>query len=203
MRGSRLQSIFAVLLSLPATIVLNAQSEKTDEPKKTTESQPAPIEIAVADGKLKLQVPGHWTKETPKFDMIESEFKIPATEGESLPGRVTIMASGGPVEANIDRWIGQFQQPDGKDTKDKTKIEKKTISHATVHIVEISGTYLDAAGGPQGPKTERENYMMLGAIIEMPESGNYYVKSYGGQETMKANRDGFKKMIEGLKIQRD
>jgi hypothetical protein len=202
MLGLRLRVTLAAVLTLHTTTLLIAQTDNKDEPKKSV-TQAKPIEVTVADGKLTLQVPGSWLKETPKFAMIESEFKIPAADGDALPGRMTIMGSGGTVEANIDRWVGQFTQPDDKDSNDATKIEKKTISDTTVHLVEISGTYLDAAGGPLGPKTEREDYMMLGAIIETPDSGNYYVKSYGGSKTMKANQENFKKMIASLKIKRD
>ena len=65
---------------------------------------------------------------------------------------MTIMGAGGSVEANIDRWIGQFTQPDGSDTKKAAKIEQKKIGGQEVHLVDVAGTYKDQrgpfAGGP-------------------------------------------------------
>ncbi len=189
----------------------NSFGQSTDDPAKgvpkeqkqdsggAAAKEVPPIKISVAGGKLNFSVPGTWKKKTPAVNMIESEFEIPNVEGEDLPGRMTIMGAGGSVDANIDRWIGQFIQPDDSATKDKTKIEKKKIADHDVNIVAISGTYLDGGMRPFGPKTEREDYVMLAAIIEMPEGGLYFIKSYGGKKTMEDNKKGFMKMIDSLK----
>ncbi len=50
--------------------------------------------------------------------IVEHEFAIPAAEGDKADGRFTIMAAGGSVDANIDRWYAQFSQPDGGSTKE-------------------------------------------------------------------------------------
>src|SRR5271166_5893164 len=34
---------------------------------------------------------------------------------------------GGSVDANLERWVGQFLQADGKSSKDSAKIRKQTI----------------------------------------------------------------------------
>src|SRR5450432_3402808 len=49
--------------------------------------------------------------------MVEHEFAIPASKGDSADGRLTVMAAGGGIDANIDRWYGQFTQPDGASTR--------------------------------------------------------------------------------------
>ena len=55
-------------------------------------------------------------------------------------------------------------------------------------------------GGPFGPKTERENYRMLGAIIETANDGRYFVKLYGPRKTIDKQAAQFKKMIQGVKV---
>jgi hypothetical protein len=129
--------------------------------------------------------------------IIEAEFAIPAVEGDKNDGRLTIMAAGGSVEANIDRWIGQFSQPDGKSTKDQTKSEKITVDGQEVHLVDISGTYKDQRG-PLAPAQTFENYRMLAAIVSTKDAGRYFLKLYGPKKTIAANEEAFRKMVESL-----
>ena len=143
-----------------------------------------PLAIKVAGGNLAFQATGKWKKVPPRSRMLEAELKIPKIEDDPQDGRLTIMGAGGTIDANIVRWQGQFTQPDGADTSDKTKVEKKTIADQTVHMVDISGTFMDSPGGPFSgqPKVERKNYRMLAAIIETASNGNYFVKFYGPKE---------------------
>src|SRR5687768_10762922 len=80
-------------------------------------------------GKFQMKAPAEWTRQEPKFPQIVTyEFSAKAVEGDKLPGRMTVGVLGGGVQSNLDRWIGQFTQTDGKSSKDKAKIEKKTIA---------------------------------------------------------------------------
>ncbi len=156
--------------------------------------------ISLAEGKLVLQAPPKWERKEPRSRIVEQEFAVPgAKDGE--PGRVTVMGAGGSVEQNIDRWIGQFKQPDGGDSKKKAKIEKKEIAGIEVHVIDISGIYQDAPGGPfaKGKTIDRENYRMLAAIIPGGRTiGNYFIKFYGPADVVKGHEKGFAKMIESL-----
>ncbi len=155
----------------------------------------------IADGKFELTAPGSWLAKEPKVRIIDSEFEVPVAEGDDRPGRVTVMGAGGSIDANIDRWIGQFTQPDGSDSKKATKVKKMTVAGQDVHLVDVSGTYLDkppfAGGG-----VERENYRMLAAIVETKQggkkAGNYFIKFIGPAHTVQDNEAGFQKMIESL-----
>jgi hypothetical protein len=107
------------------------------------------------------------------------------------------------VQANIDRWYGQFAQPDGSATKDKATTKTLKLAGCTVTFVDVAGTYKDMPGGPfAGGKTiERPDYRMLAAIIETPEQekrGSYFLKFYGPAATVAQEADGFRKMIEGM-----
>ena len=158
--------------------------------------------FTVADGKLSFTAPKGWTKKQPRSRIIEVEFEIPAGEGDENAGRFTVMGAGGDVQANIDRWLGQFEQPGGGKSKDKAKVEKLTIAGKTVHYVDLAGTYNDAPSGPfAGGKTiKRENYRMLAAIVETKEAGNYFLKFYGPKATVAANEKPFYEMLDSLKV---
>ncbi len=161
--------------------------------------------FTIADGGFSLDAPESWKRVQPKSNMIETEFSIPS-EGQAAdgspeqPGRMTVMGAGGSIQANIDRWYGQFAQPDGSPTKDKSTTKKLNLAGCTVTIVDIPGTYKDSPGGPfAGGKTvERPNYRMLAAIVETPDRGNYFLKFYGPAKTVEKHADGFRKMVEGM-----
>ena len=156
--------------------------------------------FTIAEGGYSLSAPEGWKRVQPKSSIVETEFSVPS-DGEGLqPGRMTVMGAGGSVQANVDRWYGQFSQPDGKETKDKAATKTLKIAGCKVTIVDITGTYKDAPAGPfaGGKAVDRPDYRMLAAIVETPETGNYFLKFYGPGKTVAAHADGFREMVEGL-----
>jgi len=153
----------------------------------------------IAGGSLSLEAPEGFERVKPKSGMIEAEFAVPS-EGDLPAGRMTVMGAGGTIEANIDRWCGQFTQPGGGDTKDKVTKKSFKVAGCGVTLVDITGTYLDQPGGPfaGGPKIERPGYRMLAAIVETPAEGNHYLKFYGPAATVERHAAGFQKMVEGM-----
>jgi hypothetical protein len=151
-------------------------------------------------GKLTVVAPKGWVKKAPASTIVQYEFAIPKAEGDAIDGRVTVMGAGGTIDANIDRWLAQFETADGKPlTKDKAKIEKTKIGSLEVHVVDLSGTFKDMTRPFGGTTTPRANYRMLGAIIVSPDHGNYFVKATGPKKTMDGQREAFNKMVESVK----
>lgn len=159
---------------------------------------PAGGELVLA-GKYHVTLPEGWQPRRPAINMIEYEFTVPAVEGDPRDGRATFMAAGGSVDANIDRWLSQFTQPDGSDNRERAKIETLQVAGAEVHLVDITGTYNESSGPMMGNAVPRENYRMLGAIIAAPDGGMpYFIKFYGPANTVSANADAFRKMIQEM-----
>ena len=98
---------------------------------------------------------------------------------------------GGGTQANIDRWLAQFEEP-----KDKlnSKIEQVAVGQRKVSYVQAQGTYL--SGMPGGAKTPQPNTMLIGAIIES-EQGNVFVRLTGPLNLAKSSQPAFRKMVEG------
>ena len=159
-----------------------------------------PTAVSIAGGKISLQAPGEWVKKQPRSRIVEVEFAVPAVEGDEKDGRLTIMRAGGGIDANIDRWIGQFSQPDGKATRERTVIKEEKIAGQDVHLVDISGTFSDRPG-PFAPAVQRENYRMLSAIVVTENHGQQFVKLYGPRKTIAANEKAFIAFIQSLKVQ--
>ena len=159
--------------------------------------QENPLKLSLADGKLLLKAPGTWVRKAPQSTIIEHEFAIPPAKGDAAEGRMTVMAAGGGIDANIDRWYGQFTQPDGASTRERAKVKKIQAAGEDVHLVDISGTFKDQRG-PVAPAVERPKYRMLAAIIATKTMGNYFIKFYGPERTIAENEKAFVSMIEGL-----
>jgi hypothetical protein len=159
--------------------------------------QENPSTVSLAGGKLELKAPANWTRKRPQTAIVEHEFAIPPVAGDAAEGRLTVMAAGGGVDANIDRWYGQFTQPDGGNTRDRAKVKKIKAGGQDVHLVDISGTFKDQRG-PMAPAVERPKYRMLAAIIATPKLGNYFIKFYGPERTVTENEKAFLGMMESL-----
>jgi hypothetical protein len=189
---------WSVVFSLIALVVScsPATSSAADEKEKQEKTV-----VELGEGKLTITAPAEWKKVQPKSRIIEYEFATKSATGDKEAGRVTIMGAGGSVEDNIKRWIGQFSQADGSDTKDKAKVEKKTIGASEVHFVDLSGTYKDMPAGPfaGGKAIDRPDYRMLAAIVVTKSAGNYFVKFYGPAKTVAENEKAFKEMMESVK----
>ena len=95
---------------------------------------------------------------------------------------------GGGVQANVDRWMKQFQ-----DAKNQ-KVENKNVGGVKVIYARATGTFM--TGRPFGPKTPKKGYALLGAIIE-GKQGAIFVKMTGPEASVQANADKMKSMVEG------
>ena len=145
-----------------------------------------------------LTVPEAFKRSEAKSRIIEHEFQASAGEGDDAKtARVTMMAAGGDVAANIKRWKGQFSGGD----EDQQKTEEMKLGDWQVHIVDVSGGYQERMGGGPfggGKVVERENYAMAGAILIHPEGRKYFVKMIGPAEVVKENRKAFVEMIKSI-----
>jgi len=155
-------------------------------------------------GELHYTVPEEWIEEKPRSSMRKAQFKIPG-KNHSLDAELAIFVfpgSGGAVQANIDRWIGQFKQPDGSSTEEKTKINKLTSNGLPVTLVYLTGTYLGGSmGGPMGGTSkELPGFAMLAAIVET-SSDPWFFKAVGPQVTVDDWRPAFELFAKTFKLE--
>ncbi|HMR05477.1 MAG TPA: hypothetical protein PKA88_06855 [Polyangiaceae bacterium] len=159
-------------------------------PRPTTHGGAQELKITWQD------VPG-LTRLNQQKPMRAASYAAPAAEGDKEPGDLGVFYfgadQGGGVERNMKRWIDQF--PDVP--KDQVRRSQRTENGLLVHVVEIEGGKFES-GMPGGPKTPKESYGLLGAIIEAP-SGLYFFKLTGPQGTVKKARDPFFKMLATVK----
>jgi hypothetical protein len=144
-------------------------------------------------GSVKWTPPSRWEAKPPS-GMRAATYIIPPATGDSDGGECAVFENlGGSVQANVDRWIGQFEKTDGAPNQ-----KSETISGLTVTTVDVSGTF--KGGGPMMGNTSapKSGYRMLGAIVEGPE-GNVFFKLTGPAKTIAAAQEEFQAMLKSLK----
>jgi hypothetical protein len=148
----------------------------------------------------------HWTppdqwKVQPTRAMRVATYTVPSAEGDAEDGECAVFffgaGQGGDVESNVRRWIGQFEQPDGKPSDQAAERGKKTIAGLKVTTLKLDGAYL-ASAGPMAPVQEKKpGYRLLGAIVEAPQ-GNVFFKLTGSAKTVAAAEADFNEMVGSL-----
>jgi hypothetical protein len=127
-------------------------------------------------------IPARWQTQGQR-QMRVATYAIPAVEGDSEPAECAVFyfgsEQGGSVDANIDRWYGQFSHA--------ASPERGTmdVGGLKVTTVAISGAYLAPSGPMMAPTGEKENYRLLGAIVEAPQ-GLVFFKLTGPAKTVDA-----------------
>jgi len=142
---------------------------------------------ASASGELHFKAPDDWVVDHPSSTMRVAQYKLPKAAGDNEDGSLTLFyfgaTQGGSVQANIDRWIGQMQQPDNSQSKDKAKVDTVTAHGLKISTVDVTGTYTAEMSPGSTSHSNSPNYRLRAAVIETPK-GNYYVKLVGPEKTV-------------------
>jgi hypothetical protein len=145
-------------------------------------------------GGVRWTVPKRWANQ-PERPMRIATYAIPAAEGDAEGAECAVSffgaSQGGNVDANIDRWLGQFE------SVDVPSRSSREINGTKVTTVQIAGAYL-SPGGPMMMSTgKKENFRLLGAIIEAPE-GLVFFKLTGPSKTVGSINPEFDAMVGSL-----
>lgn len=147
---------------------------------------------------VKWTPPAGW-QTGPEKTMRAATYLIPAAGGDSEGAECAVFKDiGGGVDANIKRWIGQFNQPDGSSSEAQAKRNKETINGFPVTTVDLVGTFAGGGMAMGQPATKKANYRLLGAIVETPQ-GEIFFKLTGPVKTMAAAQSEFQSLLKSLK----
>ena len=154
---------------------------------------------AESAGGLSWTAPAGW-KSQPQ-QMRAANYVIPATTGDSEGGECGVYffgpGQGGSVEANVERWIGQFRAPGGGVAEGLAKRSSETINGIKVTTVDVSGTYMFKAFPMAREATPKPGYRMLAAIAEGPDGPIFFKLTAPKASTDAAEKD-FRKMLATL-----
>jgi hypothetical protein len=159
-------------------------------------SASAPTEPPQAGG-LTWEAPSPLVRRAPKSSMRVAEYGLAGEPNAELSVFYFGADQGGTVDANVTRWVGQFSQADGKETK--AKRSERKVKSVDVSLVEASGVY---SGGMAMPGANaapaQSDAMLLGAIAKGPE-GSVFFKLVGPKAKVEATRPAFDALVSSLR----
>jgi hypothetical protein len=142
--------------------------------------------------------PPEWKRSEKTSMMRKATYVVPRAASDKADGELAVFyfgpGQGGGLEANVDRWVKQF-----KGTKlESVKRADRNVGGIVAHTVEIeSGTY-DAGPMGGGDGKPKENYALLGAIVDAP-SGSYFFKLTGPKATVAKAKKPFTALLDSIK----
>ena len=150
---------------------------------------------------LKWTAPAGW-KSSGTTSMRAATYALPPAAGDEEGAECVVYffgaGQGGTVQANIDRWKGQFSAPGGKAAE--AKVGKRSVHGLPVTTIESAGDY-SGMGGPQVQNPSvKHRYRLLGAIIEGP-GGNVFLKFAGPEKTVVAQQQHFEELLGSFERQ--
>jgi hypothetical protein len=156
---------------------------------------------SLALGPFTLSAPADWTIKPVTSNMRAADFQLPAKPGAEAELIVYYFGTGGAgsVDSNLDRWLGQFQQPDGKKSRDVAKIEHTKFGGQDATFVSVTGRFVAPAMPGATESVDKTDQTLLAAIVSSP-SGPYYFKLVGAKSTVDAQAAAFRKMLDSLKV---
>lgn len=202
MRQRRSFSLFvaaAVSLQFGSAMALAVQEKDTDQKDEKEPVKTRKLEVAKD---VITEVPVSWKEQKATSPFRVHQFTLPHAKGDEQDGTLIFFhfgkGGGGGLEANLKRWFDMVELED-KESAERPK--PKTIESDGVKVtwLDLAGTYLDRPAPFVQKVTRREHYRMFAAYIDAGAEGPYYLRAYGPDKTMLAQRGSIEKMLEGIK----
>ncbi len=150
--------------------------------------EPAP---EAPDPGLAWTVPARWTAQGER-PMRIATYLVPMAKGDAEAGECAVFYfgpnQGGSVEDNIDRWVGQFENPS---TPQRTT---QTVHGLSIARVKLHGAFLTPGGPNMESQGKKPDYQLLGAIVTGPK-GAVFFKLTGPAKTVEAAVPEFDRML--------
>jgi len=149
-------------------------------------------------GGISVTVPPDWRRVTPSSSMRLAEYLLPGDKAGAADASLAVFAGNwGSVEANLERWYGQFRQTDGQSTSQQARRWEKKVGGIPVTLVEITGIFTGGMGMEEGKGEPLSGYRMLGAIVDSP-AGFFYFKLLGPAATVALWNESFDHLVDSV-----
>ncbi len=150
-------------------------------------------------GSLTYTAPSAWKSRPAASSMRVAEFVVPRAQGDPEDADVVIYffaGGGGSVEANIERWIGQFEAAGGGPAKPLGR-NSFSVGPLKVTTLDVNGTYVAETRPGSGQRMNKPKFAMRAAIVETAR-GPYFIKLTGPQATVTQTLPAFDSFLKSL-----
>lgn len=150
-------------------------------------------------GPFAVRVPEAWKPLPSRSSMRAAQFELPAAAGKAEVIVYYFGAAGaGSVQDNVDRWLSQFQQPDGRSSREVASVEDVRFAGQQASLISVSGRHV-AAAMPGGEPIDKPDQALVAAIVNSPE-GPYYFRLIGDRAAVAAETPSFRQMLDSLEV---
>jgi hypothetical protein len=158
--------------------------------------------VAAASG-LVFTAPDGWQKVAIASSMRVAQYSLPRADGDAEDAELVLYyfgGGGGSVDANIERWLGQVQQPDGRPSSAFAKKEARTVNGLEVTLLDVRGTYIAEMAPGASERHNKSNFRLRAGVVTTPQ-GPYYIKLTGPQNTVAKWDQSFERFVASLRFE--
>jgi hypothetical protein len=159
--------------------------------------------VALLASGLTFTTPDGWRSSPPGSTMRVAELVLPRAAGDMEDALLVVYyfgGSGGSVEDNITRWIGQVQQPDGRPSTAVAKRETRTVNGLALTLVDVSGTYVAEMAPGSTRRNNKPRFRLRAGVVQTPK-GPYFIKLTGPEKTIARWDTAFAQFVGSFKFQ--
>jgi len=132
--------------------------------------------------------------------MRKASYAFSAIVGETDSATVKVFyfgtGGGGAISDNINRWVGQMEMVEGSNPDSFVQQSEISADGMIIHLIKVNGIF-KSGGMMSGPTVKKENYTLVGAVLEAPE-GNIFFKLTGPSKTANAMAEAMVAMLEAI-----
>lgn len=168
-----------------------APAATPDRTPDRTPDEASPALVSAAG--IVFDAPPGWRQVAPANPMRLAEVRVADASGDaSRDCLLTVSTAGGDIDMNIDRWARQMRSPSGEPPEPDVRVIES--SGLKVHVVELEGSYQGMTDPAPLPE-----WMMRGAIVEIPGSGTVFIKMTGPAAAMRTISDGWASLVSSIR----
>ncbi len=178
-----------------AALVCACRTSSSDTASSKGNAAPVTSKGSVASSNavdVTWTVPSAWSTEPNATGMRKATYKVARAAGDGDDATVSVIQAGGTVDANVERWYGQFNN-----VHDQKRNELR-VGPLKVTVVEAHGTYTGGGVMVGESPNPKPGWALLGAIVETSPQP-YFFKMLGPDKTVSSAQADFQALINSLK----
>lgn len=153
------------------------------------------IPTAPAAGVPRYALPEGWSEEPPATSMRLAQIAGPG----GVECALFSFPGGGSVEANIARWIDQFEQPDGTASREHARTMSMNIDGSPATFVRVAGTFMSQNPPMSGPIVPMLDYGLFGVVFEV-QPDPFFLKCVGPRTAIEAQAESLTQLVGSFRF---
>jgi hypothetical protein len=161
------------------------------------------LSTALPAATLRFDAPDGWVSHPASSSMRVAEFALPRVAGDAEDASLVVYffgGQGGSVQANLDRWVGQMSQPDGRSSASVATTSTLSPHGLKVTLVDVTGTYVAETSPGSSDHFDKPGFRLEAAVVET-SGGPYFIKLVGPAATVGRWNDAFRTFLASLRFE--